>query len=232
MFLLGAVFFAGALHGLGPDHLAAITACGAASGGQFRRLAFFSVRFAAGHAAVLLLAGLLASFGRIALPATWERGFELFAGWLLIAAGTALFAGLATGRIRIHAHGHAHGSRHHRHFHLHLFDQQRHEHAHGRLTVALGALFALGAARSLLAVVPVAMARTSAESMLLVATFALGIVCSMVAYGVLAGRMFARLSGVDGSGPASAGALRAASFATALFAVAAGLLAVFPHSGI
>ena len=84
MLLLTMIFVAGVLHGLGPDHLAAITAFGAITGHSFRRLAFFSVRFALGHAVVICGAALLAHFVRVTLPLTWERGFDLAAAALLL----------------------------------------------------------------------------------------------------------------------------------------------------
>src|SRR5687767_7522016 len=43
------IFAAGVLHGLGPDHLAAISGFGAATGAGATRLALFAIRFALGH---------------------------------------------------------------------------------------------------------------------------------------------------------------------------------------
>src|SRR5256886_10741048 len=111
MLLLTMIFVAGVLHGLGPDHLAAITAFGAITGHSFRRLAFFSVRFALGHAVVICGAALLAHFVRVTLPLTWERGFDLAAAALLLITGFALALGLITGRLSVHAHPHHHGGR-------------------------------------------------------------------------------------------------------------------------
>ena len=56
--LLLAIFVAGVLHGLGPDHLAGITAFGTSGGRDARRVVFFSTRFAAGHAVVIAAFGL------------------------------------------------------------------------------------------------------------------------------------------------------------------------------
>jgi len=191
--LLALIFLAGILHGLGPDHLAAITALNAASGSDSRRLLFFSTRFALGHAAVLAVAGLSTHYLRVSLPAGWEHGFELATGWLLIVSGGALLLGLASGRLTIHSHPHEHPGGAHRHFHAHLLGAREHRHAHGKLAALLGGLFALGGARSLLAVVPAALAGTALISFLRVGIFTAGIVAGMLAYGLVAGRVFNRL---------------------------------------
>src|SRR2546423_11453119 len=169
--LLALIFLAGVLHGLGPDHLAAITALSAMGGGA-TRLIFFSTRFAFGHAAVIAAAGLAAHFGRGLLPAAWEVRLDVAAGSLLLLAGVATLAALAFGKVSIHSHVHSHphakgasaGGPAHRHLHLHLFFRDAHRHGHGRLAAALGALFALGGVRGLLAVVPIAVSQRLAVS--------------------------------------------------------------------
>jgi hypothetical protein len=183
--LLALIFLAGILHGLGPDHLAAITALSAVDGGA-RRLVFFSLRFALGHTAVIAAAGIAAHFGRDLLPPLWGARLDQVAGGLLVFTGVVLFAALLLGKLSLHSHAHAHGAAEHRHYHLHVFAQASHRHGHGRLATALGALFALGGARGLLAVVPIATSETLAVSALRIAAFTVGIALAMVAYGLLA----------------------------------------------
>ncbi len=184
------LFSLGVLHGIGPDHLAAITAFGAAAGTDFRKVVFFAVRFALGHALVLGIAGVAAKFGAMMLPQSWENGFDIGAGILLGITGVILLAGLVTGKIKVHTHHHHHDNSVHHHFHLHLFNAGRHEpakhpHMHGSTAVGLGALFAMGGARSLLTVAPIALAQTVSASLVRVAVFCAGIVVSMVVYGWL-----------------------------------------------
>jgi hypothetical protein len=212
------IFAAGVLHGLGPDHLAAISGFGAATGAGARRLAVFALRFAAGHAGVILLAGVLTSFGRTLLPVAWERAFELGAAGLLSLTGTGLLVGLLTGRISVHSHPHQHDGASHQHFHLHLRGRERHRHVHGAFAVAMGGLFALGGARTLLAVTSLAMAQSALEWAAGVTLFAAGIVLAMVAYGVGTGRVlrYAR----------SVAAARVAAFAVAAFSLFAGVWAL------
>lgn len=221
MLLLAMIFVAGVLHGLGPDHLAAITAFGAVVGRDFRRITFFSLRFAAGHAAVIAAAALLAHFGRMAMPANWERRFDLAAGGLLLLTGLALLVSLATGHFSFHAHEHHHGTGHHLHFHAHLGSGAKHGHGHGRLAFVLGGLFALGGARSLLVIVPVAVAQTVMVSLLRITAFTLGIVFAMSAYGLLAG---GALRHVADSAQKQRSALRLATAGVGVFCIIAGLI--------
>jgi len=222
--LLALIFFAGVLHGLGPDHLAAITALSAVSGGT-RRLVFFSTRFAIGHAAVIAAAGLAAHFGRGMLPQVWEMRLDVLAGALLLLAGVAMLGALLLGKISLHSHQHSHAQEAlpHRHFHLHFFTRNSHRHGQGRLAAALGALFALGGVRGLLAVVPIAISQTLAISALRVGAFTVGIIAAMVGYGVVAGPA---LRFVD-SRPLFGARLAAAL--TACFCIVAGALTISSH---
>src|SRR5574341_324057 len=124
--LLAIIFLAGVLHGLGPDHLAALTALNAASGAGARRLLFFSTRFALGHAALLAVAGLATHSFRVSMPAGWEHGFEQATAWLLIVSGAAMLLALASGRLTLHSHSHEHPGGAHRHFHAHLVGARDH----------------------------------------------------------------------------------------------------------
>jgi nickel/cobalt exporter len=221
--LLALIFLAGVLHGLGPDHLAAITALSSFGGGA-TRLVFFSTRFALGHAAVIALAGLAAHFGRGLLPLTWEVRLDVAAGSLLLLAGVAMLVALALGKIKLHAHVHAHdGSHQHRHFHLHFLAKDAHRHGHGRIAAALGALFALGGVRGLLAVVPIAVSQTLAISALRVGAFTFGIIIAMVAYGMVAGPALRWTESRPLLGA------RVAAAVTAVFCIATGALTISSH---
>ncbi|HMK29200.1 MAG TPA: hypothetical protein VK473_05890 [Terriglobales bacterium] len=235
MFLLAAIFAAGLLHGVGPDHLAAITTFGFAVGHNFRRVVFFAVRFAAGHALVLGVAGLLGHFGRMLLSPSWERRFDLAAGGLLVFTGLLALWALITRRVKIHDHGHMHSAGHHDHYHLHLgrahaaageHRQEQHQHMHGGLAATLGVLFALGGTRSLLAVVPIAISQTLAVTMLRVSVFVLGIIISMVGYAFLTQRAFSRMAAKAESAGRAPRFLLASSYLLALFCIVAGLMTI------
>ncbi|MDP9267155.1 MAG: hypothetical protein M3P27_02370 [Acidobacteriota bacterium] len=232
------IFLAGALHGLGPDHLAAITALSAVSGGT-RRVVFVSARFAIGHAAVIAAAGLAAHFGRGLLSQDWEIRLDVAAGTLLLLAGLVMLAALLFGKIELHSHSHAHVHSHdashdashrahqHRHFHLHFFTRDSshapHRHGEGRLAAALGALFAFGGVRGLLAVVPIALSETLVISALRVGAFTLGIIAAMVGYGLIAGPALRFV----GSRPHFGARLAAAL--TSCFCIVAGAVTISSH---
>jgi hypothetical protein len=221
MLLLAMIFFAGVLHGLGPDHLAAITAFGAVAGRDFRRITFFSIRFASGHALVIAAAALVAHFGRTSLPLSWERGFDLAAAGVLLLTGVTLLIALAMGKISIHAHEHHHTGGVHDHFHVHFHRIVGHGHRHGKLAFALGGLFALGGARSLLVIVPVAVAATATVSLIRITAFTVGIAASMVAYGLAASSLLGKTSETVGNQRLF---YRLSTAAVALFCIVAGLI--------
>ena len=227
------LFSLGVLHGIGPDHLAAITAFGAAAGRDFRKVVFFAIRFAMGHALVLGAAGIFAKFGSMMLPQRWEDGFDIATGALLGLTGLIVLAGLLTGRIKIHTHHHHHDHSVHHHFHLHLFNARNHEpeqhpHLHGSTALGLGALFAMGGARSLLLVAPIALAHTIAESLLRVAVFCTGIIFSMVVYGWLTQVALTRLERfADGSH--NRRIMLASAYTVALFCIVAGGMVLNEH---
>jgi ABC-type nickel/cobalt efflux system permease component RcnA len=237
MFLLFAIFAAGLLHGIGPDHLAAITAFGVAVEHDFRRVVWFAVRFAAAHALVIAVAGVAGYFGRMLLPQRWENAFELGAGGLLVLVGVAALIGLATGKIKVHEHLHAHQHRPHKHLHVHVVPEQakqwNHEHAHqgtehvhGGMAATLGVLFALGGTRSLLAVVPIAVAHSLPETLLRVTAFVIGIVLSMVAYAYITQNIFGRLAERANRVGYAPRFLKASSYVLAGFCIVAGMITI------
>lgn len=169
-------FLQGLLHGVGPDHCAAVAALGTAS--RSRRSAFSTaVRFALGHTVVLgtlALVCLLLGFG---ISETFERWSEILGGVVLVAvAVTALFF---PGTL---AHGHPHlpGHDHHR---------------HARVATAAGALMAISGARPLLLALPplVVGGAFSISAWLYLPGFALGVLVSMGTVGLVVSEGMGRL---------------------------------------
>ncbi len=228
MFLLIFVFFLGVIHGLGPDHLAAITVFGSRGGRQMHRLAWFSIRFALGHALVIAIAGISAKLGKSLMSAWWEAKFDIAGGAFLIATGLVLMIGLFTGKFHDYVHEqHGHSSNGSRFFHFHR--PQGVKHSHGRFALLLGAFFALGGFRALLAVAPIALASGLGESILRIALFTFGIVASMLAYGLLSGSLLQRLDNAHGA----MGRIwvNASGYAVGIFSVVAGLLTLHERLG-
>jgi len=237
MLLLLAILVAGLIHGIGPDHLAAITAFGVAVEHDFRRVIWFAVRFAGAHAVVIVIAGVLGHFGRDLLSPHWQKAFDVGAGGLLVLTGLAALIGLLTGKIKVHQHVHTHHQHDHHHLHVHIVPEEvkqwRHDHAHqgtehvhGGMAATLGVLFALGGTRSLLMAVPLVIASSLSLTMIRVAVLVLGIIVSMVAYAFVTQHAFealARKATSVGHAPAF---LKASSYVLAGFCIVAGMLTI------
>jgi hypothetical protein len=133
---------------------------------------------------------------------------------------------LVAGKIKVHTHHHHHSGETHHHFHLHMISLQKHEHAHGTLAVGLGALFAMGGARSLVTVLPIAFGHTLAESMFRVAAFSLGIIASMVAYAWATQFALSRISRYANSDAHHRWIMLASAYGVALFCIVAGAITV------
>ncbi len=167
----------GVLHGLGPDHCAAMATLGTL--GERKRSAAFStaLRFALGHAAML---GVLATFCLLAgvgLSAAFEQWAEVFGAIVLL--GLAVTALLFPGALR---HGHPHLPGH------------EHDHRHERVSSAAGALMAVSGARSLLIALPPLLAggRFSFAAWSYLPGFAFGVLAGMCAVGLLFAEGIAR----------------------------------------
>ena len=196
MFILLTMFVAGLLHGLGPDHLAAIAAVvGRGTQRQVaqRELAWLGVRFSLGHVTTLLLvAGAAWVLGR-ELPNSWQRGLEQAGAVVLIFLGGWLLAEVFRRRVVAHSHPHAHDHSHeHQHWHLHIGGREHAAHHHPHLALLTGSLMGLSGARSLLLVVPVLLAESAGGALARLAAFGAGIVISMAAAGWLAQVLFSR----------------------------------------
>ncbi len=186
MVFLWTMFLAGLLHGLGPDHLAALAALagrerrvelenkerkevpGGRAGGN--RVAWLGVRFALGHvSALLLLAGGAWWLGRD-LPAIWQQRLEQLGGLALVFVGGWLLVEVFRRRVILHEHAHEHPHTHghgygssietHSHPHIHLkhlgTTQKAHRHPHPAWF--LGGVMGLSGARALLTALPLVLA--------------------------------------------------------------------------
>ncbi|HLY98410.1 MAG TPA: hypothetical protein VKT33_05025 [Candidatus Angelobacter sp.] len=227
MLLLITIFIFGALHGLGPDHLAAITMFGSQGGRDAHRLAFFALRFALGHALVIAVAGVLAKFGASLMPPLLEARFDVAGGILLVVTGLFLIIAMSLGKFRFHEHSHDHSTGSHRHWHLHFLRPRNHGHTHGKFALLMGAFFALGGFRALLTVAPIALAPALWQSVLRISVFTLGIIVSMVAYGLLSGSALNKLG--EATGASAALWHRLSGYAVGVFSVVAGLLTLGEH---
>ncbi|MGQ0505971.1 MAG: hypothetical protein ACT4TC_11715 [Myxococcaceae bacterium] len=160
----------GMLHGLGPDHCAAIATLGVSGGRRPHSALNLALRFAASHAVVLGGLAAVCLLAGMTLSHTFERYAELLGGLVLLAvAFTVLFFPSAL------QHGHPHTPGH------------GHDHRHLPIAGAAGALMALSGVRSLALAVPALMVggQFSSSAWTFVPGFALGVLLSMGAVGLV-----------------------------------------------
>lgn len=207
----------GFLHGLGADHMMAIANLAVSPRGGADRPAPMrvAVRFALGHALVLLVGtgGVILLGWQI--PELVERAGEMVGGTLLILMGAFTLWVIAADRL----YGHAHPPGW-MHWHLHFGRREHHAPAdsHSRGAGLLGAVFAVSGLRALTLLAP-DLAPGATGSLLtllyLVGVFAVGILLSMSLFGVVLSRLL-------GPATASAALTRAAAIVTAVASIGLG----------
>ncbi len=180
----------GARHALEPDHLAAVSTM-AAHGSSRSDVLRVSAAWGAGHASLILLAGILLTFLGVKMPPALEGRADTVVGLALVALGALTLSSLR--RDRIHLHRHTHDARpSHVHFHLHPHDAGHATHPQPPawlrrpLTAfAIGTLHGTaGSGAAVALAVLVAPSRMAAIIYLL--SFGLGSLVGMVAVGVFA----------------------------------------------
>jgi nickel/cobalt transporter (NicO) family protein len=192
----------GFLHGLGADHLMAIAALAVRPRHQAARTGptpfDVAVRFAVGHAVLLLAgAGLVLVLGW-QIPAIVEQAGERVGGVVLIGMGLFTLWVVVSDRLYGHSHGHEHDPHHahdhHVHWHFHFGRREAHpapwQHSHG--AGALGAVFAVSGLRALTLLAPALQGGAAASLvtlLYLVGVFALGILLSMSLVGIVLTRL-------------------------------------------
>ena len=187
-------FLNGLQHGLGSDHLLAITNLVNRGGGR-RQVSLMGFRFGLGHMGILVMCGTGALIWNLTVSPQWESRAEILAGGVLILLGLWTFAEWLGQVGYIHSHSHSHGSGRwvHSHLHFHFKGKHRQEHTHPHVSSFLGALFALSGLRSLLlGIFPVLQGNSVTWAMLYILVFGLGIVISMTAYGLVASAVVGR----------------------------------------
>lgn len=182
-------FLNGLHHGLGADHLMAISTL-AGRGASRREVSQLGLRFGLGHMGVLVFLGGLALIWNLSVPSSWESRAETVGGGLLVLLGLWTFTEWLREAGYIHSHQHQHQLRNapHTHVHFHLGGDHPHQHIHPHFSTFLGGLFALSGLRSLLlSAVPILETRSLLWALAYILIFGLGIVVSMAVYGWVAG---------------------------------------------
>ena len=220
MILTASALSLGFLHGLGADHLMAIASLAIGSDGRpvgGARAPFrVAVRFAIGHAIVLLIGagGVLLVGWQI--PELVERTGEMVGGALLVLMGA--FTLWVVAADRLYGHTHRQGWMD---WHVHFGRRADHPaaHAHHAGAGLLGAVFAVSGLRALTLLAPELSSAVAAPSLMtllyLVGVFAVGILLSMSLFGIVLARVL-------GSVAASAAVGRTAALVTAVASIGLG----------
>ncbi len=178
---IAGLFGLGILHGVGPDHLAALGTL-AARRGSLRAAIGVAIRFGLGHAGVLAVGAALSLILGLAIPEAFERAAELFGGSLVVLLGAAALVEALGLRIHSHPHGKDGG---HAHPHVHFGREHEHRgghgHGHGHGATLVGALLAVSGLRGLLLLLPAAATRSPLVLGGAVVAFGVGVMVSMVA---------------------------------------------------
>jgi nickel/cobalt exporter len=169
----------GVLHGLAPDHCAALASLSLRGSTSARHATLVGFHFGLSHGAALGALVLLAVGLGVSIPPAFERAFEMVGGALLIVLGGAALCGQGV-ELWLHRHD---ASR----LHAHVA-------APSSARVGLvGSLFAASGARSLLLMVSPMLAASEGvlSGVAFVAAFALGVTLTMVLCGLTLGAVSA-----------------------------------------
>ena len=174
----------GSLHALEADHMAAVTAFAVRRPAPLAA-AGFGIRWAFGHGASVVLAGLLIVLIGFAIPESAASWLDQLVGLVLIGLGiwTAWHAA------HLHAHLHQHGAEAHVHLHSHAFSRG-HDHKHA--ATLIGALHGLAGAAPAIALLEVTRQASLLQGMAYMVVFAVGTAIGMALYALITGFLMGR----------------------------------------
>jgi nickel/cobalt transporter (NicO) family protein len=172
--LCSAAVAVGALHALAPDHFLPVAAVARARGWSAARTARVALLCGFGHVTVSALLGVLALAFGIELLSSLGRRMESVAGLLLVGFGVAYAVWGVRRALAARVHGH-----HHHHY----------DHVHDASRATVWSLFAIYCADPCVAVLPILFAAAplgAAGTVLVVATYELATMASMLVLVLLA----------------------------------------------
>lgn len=179
----------GLLHALDADHVLAVSSLSLTGSGT-RPAWRFCGRWALGHGATILAAGVLVLMAGYAIPAPWAELAEQFVGGVMIALGLWVLIDLRRRRLHLHFHRHD-GLPAHAHWHSHHGGQgHRHDanHRHGHGATLVGALHGLAGSAPLLALLPAVHGADAWFGLIYLLVFCIGVLVAMLVFGGALGR--------------------------------------------
>jgi ABC-type nickel/cobalt efflux system permease component RcnA len=177
----------GLLHSLDADHVMAVSVLNNQNP-SFSRTISFALYWALGHGGVLLCGGLLLFGLGISIPERFSFMAEVGVALLLIGLGAYLIWQLRSRRVRIKQH--RHGDIVHTHLHIdghtdeHVGSTQAPASVAGHRPVMVGVLHGFAGSAPALALIPAVASGKLMVAMTYLALFSLGVIISMVAFGI------------------------------------------------
>ena len=180
-------FGLGLLHALDADHIMAITSLVSGQDSENQktwsigRMVGFCIRWAIGHAAVLLALAALFIFAKFELPAVAPLLAEKLIGVLLISLGCWILWSLWRHKITLETHSHDHIT----HTHLAQPGQQHKNHQ----PVLVGIVHGLAGSAPVLAIIPALETNNAWFGLAYVGLFSLGVLTTMLIFGCFLGKL-------------------------------------------
>lgn len=175
-------FMAGMTHVFcGPDHLTAVAPFAVR---EQRRSWLTGLRWGLGHAAGVLVVGVLLLFLRDQLP------LDLISSWGERAMGVVL-VGVGFWALRkafskkLHSHEHQHEGESHVHFHFHSGEKphaSRHAHFHSHPVFGIGALHGLAGSSHFFGILPILAVSNKTGAILYMLSYSVGTMLAMAAF--------------------------------------------------
>jgi high-affinity nickel permease len=180
----------GSVHALEADHMATVTAFAVRRPAPLAA-ASFGIRWALGHGASVILAGLAIMLVGATVPAAAGSWLDRGVGLVLIGLG----AWTSWHAAHLHSHKKS-GAPGHAHLHSHGAAQDRHDHVgenqRQRAATMIGALHGLAGAAPAVALLQIARQESLMEGMAYLAAFAVGTAIGMAAYALITGFFMGR----------------------------------------
>lgn len=177
--LMALGFSLGLMHALDADHVMAVSTLSVEKP-SLKRTLLFSANWALGHGGVLLLSGALLFGLGFAIPEPLQHGAEMMVGVLLIVLGLWCFRQFRKEKINLKTHSHGDV------VHTHWQDDNHTDKPvkEGHKPVFVGILHGLAGSAPALALIPAVSQGQMTVAMGYLVIFSLGVMISMVAFGL------------------------------------------------
>jgi len=180
-------FTLGLIHALDADHIMAVSLLASRTRQLTNKISFvfttigYCLRWALGHSAILLIVGFLLFFLNIQLPDALQIAAEKLVGVILITMGVVISWQLWRNRIQLQVHRHDDIS------HVHLIEKNKKHHNHK--PVLLGVVHGLAGSAPVVAILPMLGSQQASIGLAYLAVFSIGVMLSMIIFGLLFGRL-------------------------------------------